>query len=186
MDGCVTPASMLSTSVHQTLAWQTSDPNVTGTLDYAKGFVHRVKIRPDVVPFQQKLRRLPFAVHDAVSQEVKTLEEAGIVERIDSSEWVSSIVVTHKKTGGIQPCVDLREPNKPIIIDSHPLPHIEEVFTELRGVRMFSTLDIQSASHQVPLHEESRDITASITHEGLSVFAVFLMVLLLLLVHSSE
>ena len=86
VNGCVTPASVLSTSVHQTSAWQTSHPNVTGTLGYAKGFVHRMKTRPDVVPIQQKLHRLPFAVCDAVSQEVKTLEEAGIIERIDSSE----------------------------------------------------------------------------------------------------
>ena len=63
--------------------------------------------------------------------------------------------------------MDLREPNKAIGIDSHPLPHIEEVFAELRGARMFSTLDLQSAYHQVPLHEESRDLTAFITHEGL-------------------
>ena len=59
-----------------------------------------MKIKPDVVPIQQKLCRLHFAVRDAVSQEVKTLEEAGIIERIDSSKWVSPIVVTHKKTGG--------------------------------------------------------------------------------------
>ena len=52
VNGCVTPASVLSTSVHQTSAWQTSHPNVTGTLGYAKGFVHRVKIRPNVVPIQ--------------------------------------------------------------------------------------------------------------------------------------
>ena len=63
--------------------------------------------------------------------------------------------------------MDLREPNKAIVIDSHPLPHIEEVLTELQEARMFSTLDLQSAYHQVPLHEESRDLTAFITHEGL-------------------
>ena len=44
--------------------------------------------------------------------------------------------------------MDLREPNKAIVIDSHPLTHIEEVFTELRGATMFSTLDIQGVYHQ--------------------------------------
>ena len=66
--------------------------------------------------------------------------------------------------------MDLREPNKAIVIDSHPLPHIEEVFAELQGARMFSTLDLQSAYHQVPLHEESRDLTAFIAQEELLCF----------------
>ncbi|CAM5079825.1 unnamed protein product [Natator depressus] len=72
-----------------------------------------------------------------------------------------------KKGGGIRLCVDLREPNKAIVIDSHPLPHIEEVFAELCGAKMFSTLDLQSTYYQVMLHEDSRDLTAFITHEGL-------------------
>ncbi|CAM4584145.1 unnamed protein product [Lepidochelys kempii] len=32
---------------------------------------------------------------------------------------------------------------------------------------MFSTLDLQSTYHQLMLHEDSRDLTAFITHEGL-------------------
>ncbi|CAM5128261.1 unnamed protein product [Eretmochelys imbricata] len=35
---------------------------------------------------------------------------------------------------------------------------------------MFSTLDLQSAYHQVMLHEDSRDLAAFITHEGLFCF----------------
>ncbi len=51
--------------------------------------------------------------------------------------------------------------------DSHPLPHIEEVFNELRGAQIFSSIDLQNAYHQVPLHPESRDLTGFITHDGL-------------------
>lgn len=68
-----------------------------------------------------------FSVRDAVSAELERLLHAGVIERIDSSPWVSPIVVVQKKTGGIRMCVD----------------------------------------HQVPLHEDSRDLTAFITHEGL-------------------
>ena len=39
--------------------------------------------------------------------------------------------------------------------------------SELRGSTMFSTLDLKSAYHQLKLHEESRGLTAFITHEGL-------------------
>ncbi|CAI5683364.1 unnamed protein product [Oreochromis niloticus] len=133
----------------------------------AKDFVHKVKVRPEVKPIQQKLRRLPLSVREAVSAELKNLEEHGIIEKIDASEWVSPIVVTRRKTGGIRMCVDLREPNKAVVVDSHPLPLIEDILSELRGAVMFSTLDLKSAYHQLTLHEESRGLTAFITHEGL-------------------
>ena len=53
------------------------------------------------------------------------------------------------------------------MVDSHPLPHIEEVFHELRGAQIFSSIDLQNAYHQLPLHPESRDLTGFITHDGL-------------------
>ncbi|CAM4657545.1 unnamed protein product [Lepidochelys olivacea] len=124
-------------------------------------------MRNNVMPVRQKLRRLPFSVREAVSEELRKLVQKDIIEEVDSSEWVSPIVVTQKKGGGIRLCVDLREPNKAIVIDSHPLPHAEKVFAELCGAKMFSTLDLQTAYYQVMLHEDSRNLTAFITHEGL-------------------
>ncbi|KAI2658619.1 Retrovirus-related Pol polyprotein [Labeo rohita] len=146
--------------------------NLTEPLDLAAGFVHKVKVHSDVPPVQQKLCRLPFAVKDAVSQELKRLESEGIIEKVDSSPWVSSLLVIQKKSGGIRLCVDLREPKKAVIIDSHPLPHIEEVFTELCGASMFSTIDLQNVYHQVTLHQDSRDLTAFVTHDGLYRFTL--------------
>ncbi len=149
------------------LLQRTAKSNFTEPLGLAAGFVHKINVHSDVPPVQQKLRRLPFAVRDAVSQEVKRLESEGIIEKVDSSPWVSPLVAIQKKSGGIRLCVGLREPNKAVIIDSHPLPHIEEVFTELLGASMFSTIDLQNAYHQVTLHQDSRDLTAFVTHEGL-------------------
>lgn len=132
-----------------------------------KNFVHKVKINPTVKPVHQKLRRLPFAVRASVSAELDRLLKAGVIERVDASAWVSPIVVTGKKTGGIRMCADLREVNKAVITDCYPLPHIDEMLTSLRGATVFSTIDLANAYYQLPLHEDSRDITAFITHDGL-------------------
>ncbi len=64
-------------------------------------------------------------------------------------------------------CVDLREANKAVIMDSYLLPHIDELLSKLCGATVFSTIDLESTYFQLPLHEESRDLTAFITHEGL-------------------
>lgn len=75
---------------------------------------------------------------------------------MDSSEWVSPIVVASRRNGKICMCVDMSEPNKAVVPDSHPLPLNEDLLSELRGSRMYSTLDPKSAYHQLELHTESR------------------------------
>lgn len=132
-----------------------------------KGFVHKPTVKPDATPVRQKLRRLPFSVRQAVSAELDSLLQNGIIEKIDSSPWISPIVVTTKKGGKIRLCVDLREPNKALIVDSHPLPHMDELLSDLRGTSVFTTIDLAAAYHQLTLHEECQDITAFITHDGL-------------------
>ncbi|XP_064462347.1 uncharacterized protein K02A2.6-like [Ornithodoros turicata] len=136
-------------------------------LGVAKGYAHKVKLRPEVEPTVAKLRRLPLEVRSDVSKELKKLLDMDIIEPIDASPWVSPIVVAKKKDGRIRLCVDLRGPNRAVIPDCYPLPHIEELVNRLAGAKVFSKLDLTAAYHQLPLAEESRDITAFITHDGL-------------------
>lgn len=62
-------------------------------------------------------------------------------------------------------CVNHRGPNE-VVIDSFPLPHIEESLNSVQGVSNYSKLDLASA-YQVRLGPENRNLTAFITHEGL-------------------
>lgn len=63
--------------------------------------------------------------------------------------------------------MDLCEPNKAVILDSFPFPHIYEMLDLLHEATVFSLIDLESVYFQLPLHEDSRDLTAFITHEGL-------------------
>lgn len=160
----VSPLPLSPTAAVASLTTQPASP---ATLECAKGFMHKVKVAPTAVPVRQKLRRLPFSARAAVSEVLNRLLSAGVIEHVDASPWVSPTVVTQKKTGNIRMCGDFREPNKAIIVDSYPLPHIEELLSTLSGDTVFSTIDLECAYHQVLLHPESRDLTAFITHEGL-------------------
>lgn len=160
-------ASLFTLPSTAAVASLTTQPASSTTLGCAKGFMHQLKVAPTAVPVRQKLRRHPFSVRAAVSDELNRLLSDGVIGRIEASPWVSPIVVTQKKTGSIRMRGDFREPNKAIIVDSYPLPHMEELLTTLSGATLFSTIDLECAYHQVPLHPESRDLTAFITHEGL-------------------
>ena len=131
-------------------------------------FVHKVKLKKDFTTYVSKRRPVPWMVRSKVSAELERLVADDIIERIDASEWVSPIVVVNKKDSeDIRLCVDLSQVNKSVVIDCYPLPRIEEVFNSLSGAKVFSTLDLKGAYHQVPLHEDSRDLTAFITDDGL-------------------
>lgn len=139
----------------------------TQDLGLVKGYRHEVKRRPGIPPVATKLRRLPLLLREQVAHELSRLERSGVIERVSASDWVSPLVVVKKKNGSLRLCVDLREPNKAIVIDGFPLPHIEELLEQLTGAKYFSKLDLASAYHQVELSESSRDLTTFITHDGL-------------------
>ena len=90
-----------------------------------------------------------------------------VIEPIEASEWVSPIVVAHKPDGRVRLCIDLRNVNSKIIVERYPMPNIHKMLSMLESAKVFITIDLSSAYHQIPLTDESKDITAFITTEGL-------------------
>ena len=76
-------------------------------------------------------------------------------------------MVARKPNGKIRMCVDLRDVNSKIIVETHPLPNINEMLMTLDESEIYTTLDLSSAYHQIKLTDESKDITAFITPDGL-------------------
>ena len=50
--------------------------------------------------------------------------------------------------------------NKFTNLDAYLLPKIDEMTNQIAQYRVFSTIDLKSAYHQVPLHEEDKKFTA--------------------------
>ena len=122
------------------------------------GYAHRPKIDPSVKPVIQPLRRLPLSIREEVSVELKRLEDAGIIERVEASPWVSNVVVARKKSGEIRLCVDLRQANKAVVPDKFPIPTIEELAAQFHGSKLFTKLDMKQGYSQVELTEDVRHI----------------------------
>ena len=140
----------------------------TSSLPKLNGYNFFIKLKPDApASLVQKQRRIPFALQDAVEKEIQKLLMNDIIEEIDSSAFVSPIVVVPKSDSEIRLCVDYKRLNQHIIIDQHPLPTVDEIFSKLAGAQYFSKLDLRSAYHQLEIREDSRDYTAFICHIGL-------------------
>ena len=98
-----------------------------------------------IQPVAQPMRRVPLAHKEAVEKELKRMESEDILEKIDSSPWVSNMVLQWKDKGrgDLRICADLREPNKAIIPDRYPLPTIEELSEQFAGSKFFSKIDLK-------------------------------------------
>jgi hypothetical protein len=59
--------------------------------------------------------------------------------------------------------VDFRELNKRISVESMPLPDVHAAFDWFTDVKIFTTLDLNQAYHQIPLSKASKQLTAFCT-----------------------
>jgi hypothetical protein len=62
--------------------------------------------------------------------------EAGIIEPIRYSSWVSNHVVIRKKTGDIRLCVDFRNLNQASLKDNYPFPNMEHLLQRVTRAEM--------------------------------------------------
>jgi hypothetical protein len=72
---------------------------------------------------------------------------------ISSLPYGAPILFTRKKNGKIRICIDYCYFNSNTILDSYPLPRIDELTSRLNGATFFSKIDLNNAYHQIPMAE---------------------------------
>ena len=114
---------------------------------------------------------LPFSLEPQLQQSLKEWLQMGIIAP-SKSPFCSPLLAVRKKDGKHRFCLDCRHLNKQTQFDSEPIADITAIFARLSNKKIFSKLDLTSGFWQVPLHEESRKLTAFRTRSGLYEFLV--------------
>ena len=102
-------------------------------------------------------------------------EQAGVITK-SMSKWASPIVIVPKKSAPVETlkrrlCIDFRKVNKlqqMVLTDGktrgqisiHLLAKIDEMYARLKGVKVFSTINLRSGYYHVALGKDSRAKTA--------------------------
>ena len=120
----------------------------------------------DDTPFRSAPYRIPLHKRREVEEQIEELTSKGII-RPSHSPWASPITLVPKKDGGTRMCVDYRQLNSQTLMDTYPLPRIQDILDQLSGSTIYSLIDLQSAYHQIPMDEASIPLTAFVTHKGL-------------------
>ncbi|KAA3479842.1 RNA-directed DNA polymerase (Reverse transcriptase), Ribonuclease H-like protein [Gossypium australe] len=95
--------------------------------------MHRIRIKEECKPVQQKLRRMRLDVAVKIREEVKKQFDAGFLQVVNYSECVANVVPVPKKDGKEWMCVDYRDLNKASLKDNFPLPHIDTLVDNTTG-----------------------------------------------------
>jgi len=102
---------------------------------------------------------IPFKMQSVVDEQVKEWLDNGIIERAPANtDWNTPLTVVKKTNGkgevtGYRVCHDPRLLNSLLkSIDRMPLPLIGELFEDLKGANIYSTLDLKSAFNSLRLN----------------------------------
>lgn len=132
------------------------------------GLQARLKLKKDTQPFFIKARKVPYSLLPKVEKELEFLENEGILQKIESSEFATPIVPVIKANGNIRICGDFKctlNPN--LIVDEYPLPTLDTLFSSMSGGDKFTKLDLQQAYLQMEVHPEDRKYLTLSTPKGL-------------------
>uniref|UniRef100_A0A3B5QTU2 ribonuclease H n=2 Tax=Xiphophorus maculatus TaxID=8083 RepID=A0A3B5QTU2_XIPMA len=115
--------------------------------------------------------RIPERLLVSLKEEVDLMLSLGIIEP-SRSEWCHPVVLVPKKDGSLRFCIDFRYLNGITQFDSYPAPRIDDMVERIGKARYLTTIDLCKGYWQVPLTEQSKELTAFRTPWGLFQFKV--------------
>jgi len=126
-----------------------------------------LKLRENAKPIFHREREIPYAFFRKVEEELDFLEAAGIITKIELSDWGSPLVVIPKTDEGVRLCVDYKVGVNERFMDAHyPIRKINEIFDSLHESRYFCRLDLYKAYLHIQVDEKSSVIQTTSTHRG--------------------
>ncbi|MCO5589255.1 hypothetical protein L7F22_043221 [Adiantum nelumboides] len=124
---------------------------------------HRIPLKPNAIPIRQQRYKMNPNYAKKVKEEIDNLLKAGFITKVESSDWLFTIVIVPKKDGKLRVCVDYRKLNSQTIKDPFPLPFTDMMLDEIAWHEMYSFMVDYSGYNQLKIAPEDREKTIFIT-----------------------
>lgn len=128
----------------------------------------KFELKDEAKPVFKPKRKVPYSALETIEKELKRLQDIGVIEKVDYSEWASPTVYVKKKNNKIRVCADFSTGlNDCLKEHNYPLPTPEEIFSKLSGGKIFTKIDLSEAYWQVKVQEDCAKYLTLNTHKGL-------------------
>ncbi|OMO58913.1 reverse transcriptase [Corchorus capsularis] len=128
-----------------------------------------VEFSIDLIPGTTPISKTPYRMAPTELKELKEqlqeLLDNGFI-RPSVSPWGAPVLFVKKNDGSMRLCIDYRELNKVTVRNRYPLPHIDDLFDQLKGAQVFSKIDLRSGYHQLKIKVEDVPKSAFRTRYG--------------------
>jgi hypothetical protein len=124
---------------------------------------HHIHLLPNTEPVAVRPYRYPYLLKDEIETQCQEMLKQGIIQP-STAAFSSLVLLVRKRDDSWHFCVDYRTLIMKTIRDKFPIPVVEDLLDELKGVSFFSKLDLRSGYHQVRMHPDDVHKTAFRTH----------------------
>lgn len=95
---------------------------------------YNIELKVDADPVKEPPRRVPFALQDRLKLKLDSMEQQGVIVKMDRpTDWVHNLVIVEKKDGGLRICLDPRNLNQAIKREHFQIPTLEDITGCLGG-----------------------------------------------------
>jgi hypothetical protein len=130
-----------------------------------------IELIPSIALISKRAYRVSGPKLVELKKQIDELLEKGYI-RPSTSPWATPVLFVENKDGTKRMCIDYRSLNKVTVRNKYPMLRIEDLFDQLRGVGVFSKIDLWSGYHQLKIWPSDIPKTTFITKYGLYEFTV--------------
>ena len=124
----------------------------------------KIVLKEGPTPNYRPCRTLIVEVEELTRQITVAWEQEWM--SILNAEFTSPVLLVLKQNGQLRICIDYRSLNNITVKDRYPIPNIDDLLQQLKGVSWCNRLVLTRGYHQVAVHNGDRHQTAFTTKFG--------------------
>ena len=127
-------------------------PNELSGLPPHRDVDYVIELHPDTSPISMTPHRMASVELQELKVQIQDLLDRNFI-RSSTSPWGAPVLFAKKKDKTLRLCIDYRQLNRVTIKNRYPLPRIDDLFDQLRGVQVYSKIDLRIGYHQLRVRE---------------------------------